>query len=183
MCLGCPGEGVRKSGPAKAAGRSWRHCAKHHRALRSRTNKATQGSEVSRRRSRASSARPAGYFEGSLAASTALLLALNFEDTVKSFGGDFLDERQVFNAEARRVLQVSRILVLVGAMQRDRVVGFGAALPAVISASIALCLICTLAIESHRGLAKCLLVATEPSAPAVLLRHNPAPDEPLHGFS
>jgi hypothetical protein len=56
-------------------------------------------------------------------------------------------------------------------------------LPALISVSIALCFICALAIESRRGLAKRLLVVTEPSSPAVLLRDNPAPDEPLRGLS
>jgi hypothetical protein len=56
-------------------------------------------------------------------------------------------------------------------------------LPAMISASIALCFSWTLPIQSRRGLAKRLLVVTEPPIPAVLLRNNPAPDEALRGFA
>jgi hypothetical protein len=39
------------------------------------------------------------------------------------------------------------------------------------------------AFQSRRGLVKCLLVAPEPSIPAVLMRRNPPPNKALHGFS
>jgi hypothetical protein len=40
-----------------------------------------------------------------------------------------------------------------------------------------------LAFGHRRSIGNCLLVATEPSIPAVLLWDNPTPDEPLRGFS
>jgi len=39
------------------------------------------------------------------------------------------------------------------------------------------------AFETGRGIPKGLLVATEPSIPAVVLRNNPAPDKALNGLS
>ena len=53
-----------------------------------------------------------------------------------------------------------------------------------IPAFIAACLLHrALAFGDCRRLGNCLLVATEPSIPAVLLWNNTAPDEPLRGFS
>ena len=57
-------------------------------------------------------------------------------------------------------------------------------LPTLISAFIALYFLHrSLVLEGRRGLLKRILVTSEPSIPAVLLRNNPAPDEALRGFS
>jgi hypothetical protein len=40
----------------------------------------------------------------------------------------------------------------------------------------------TLAFEADRRVTERLLIAAEPSIPAILLRNNPAPHEPLHGL-